>query len=112
MTRDYFRKSVKAMVQTYPDLAGIGLTPGENMRKHSIEEKEDWAFETYGQGVLDAVAEDPDRKIMFIHRQHDTGVDTVLNHFKPLIDHPNIDFIFSFKYAKAHVYSALTMPYP
>ena len=110
-TRDYFRKTVKAMVQTYPDLAGIGLTPGENMRKFSIEKKEDWAFATYGQGVLDAVTEDPDRKIMFIHRQHDTGVDTVLNHFKPLIDHPNIDFIFSFKYAKAHVYSALTMPF-
>ncbi|TWU44229.1 Exo-beta-D-glucosaminidase precursor [Novipirellula aureliae] len=111
ITRDYFRKSVKAMVQTYPDLAGIGLTPGENMRKHSVEQKEDWAFETYGQGVLDALAEDPDRKIMFIHRQHDTGVDAVLNRFKPLMDHPNIEFIFSFKYAKAHVYSALTMPF-
>jgi len=46
ITRDYFRKSVKAMVQTYPDLAGIGLTPGENMRKHSTAEKEDWVFET------------------------------------------------------------------
>ena len=110
-TRYYFRKTVKAMVQTYPDLAGIGLAPGENMRKHSVEQKEEWVFDTYGQGVLDAVTEDPDRKIMFIHRQHDTGVDTVLNHCKPLIDHPNVEFIFSFKYAKAHVYSALTMPY-
>ena len=110
-TRDYFRKTIKAMVQTYPDLAGIGLAPGENMRKHSIEQKEAWVFDTYGQGILDAVTEDPDRKIMFIHRQHDTGVDTVLNHCRPLIDHPNVDFIFSFKYAKAHVYSALTMPY-
>lgn len=81
------------------------------MRKHSVEQKEEWVFETYGQGVLDALAEDPDRKILFIHRQHDTGVDTVLNHFQPLIDHPNIDFIFSFKYAKAHVYSALTQPF-
>lgn len=110
-TRDYFRKSVKAMVQAYPDLAGIGLSPGENMRKHPVEEKEDWVFDTYGQGVLDAVTEDPDRTIMFIHRQHDTGVDTVLEYCKPLIDHPNVDFIFSFKYARAHVYSALTMPY-
>ena len=110
-TRDYFRKTIKAMVQTYPDLAGLGLAPGENMRKHSIEQKEEWVFDTYGQGILDAVTEDPDRKIMFVHRQHDTGVDTVLNHCKPLIDHPNVDFIFSFKYAKAHVYSALTMPY-
>ena len=111
-TRDYFRKSVKAMVQTYPDLAGIGLTPGENMRKHSTQEKEDWVFETYGKGVMDALAEDPERKIKFIHRQHDTGVDSVLEYFQPLIDHPRIDFFFSFKYAKAHVYSALTMPFP
>ena len=110
-TRDYFRKSVKAMVLTYPDLAGIGLTPGENMRKHSNEQKEDWVFETYGRGVLDAVAADPERKIRFIHRQHDTAVEPVLNLFQPLIDHPNIDFFFSFKYAKAHVYSALEMPF-
>ena len=110
-TKDYFRKSVKAMVQTYPDLAGIGLTPGENMRKHTVEAKEDWVFDTYGQGVLDAVKEDPDRKILFIHRQHDTGVDTVLDRFQPVIDNPNVEFIFSFKYAKAHVYSALKMPF-
>jgi hypothetical protein len=111
ITRDYFRKTVKQMVLTYPDLAGIGLTPGENMRKHPNELKEEWVFETYGQGVLDAVAEEPDRKIIFIHRQHDTEVEPVLNRFQPLVDHPNIDFIFSFKYAKAHVYSALTQPY-
>jgi len=111
-TRDYFRKSVKAMVLTYPDLAGIGLTPGENMRKHSVEEKEDWVFETYGRGVMDALGEDPERKIKFIHRQHDTGVDAVLKQFQPLIEHPNVDFFFSFKYAQAHVYSAVTMPFP
>ena len=111
VTRDYFRKSVKAMVQTYPDLAGIGLTPGENMRKHSMEKKEEWVYETYGKGVLDAVAEDPDRKIKFIHRQHDTAVEAVLDRFKPLIENPNIDFFFSFKYAKAHVYSAVEQPF-
>jgi len=113
-TRDYFRKSVKQMILTYPDLAGIGLAPGENMRKHKSEAKEDWAFETYGQGVLDAVAEDPDRKVMFIHRQHDSHVPPILERFKPLIDNPNVEFIFSFKYAKAHVYSCLlyTSPSP
>ena len=110
-TRDYFRKSVKAMIQTYPDLAGIGLTPGENMRKHSQKKKEEWVFDTYGKGVLDAVEEDPNRKIIFIHRQHDTSVEPVLDRFKPLVNHPNIDFIFSFKYAKAHVYSAVEMPF-
>ena len=31
ITRDYFRKSVKQMFISYPDLQGIGLTTGENM---------------------------------------------------------------------------------
>ena len=30
-TIDYFRQSVKALILTYPDLAGIGITTGENM---------------------------------------------------------------------------------
>ena len=107
-TRDYFRQSVKQMFLTYPDLAGIGLTTGENMEGASFEEKEDWAFATYAQGVLDAAKELPGRKITFIHRQHQTGALDIARKFKPLIDHPDIDFIFSFKYAQAHVYSSTT----
>ena len=111
ITRDYFRKSVKQLILTYPDLGGVGLTTGENMPGANKSEKEDWAYETYGQGALDAVAEDPNHKIMFIHRQHEAGASVIAERFKPVVEHPNIDFIFSFKYAKAHVYSALTMPY-
>ncbi len=110
-TKDYFRKSVKELILTYPDLGGIGLTTGENMPGASKTEKEDWAFETFGQGALDAIAEDPDHKIMFIHRQHEAGTSAIIERFKPVVENPNIEFIFSFKYAKAHVYSALTMPY-
>ena len=111
VTRDYFRKSVKQMLVSYPDLAGIGLTTGENMYGHSFQEKEDWAFETYGQGVLDAAADMPDRKITFIHRQHMAAANDISKRFKPLIDDDDIEFIFSFKYAKAHVMSALEQPY-
>ena len=68
-TTDYFRKSVKQMLLTYPDLAGIGLTAGEHMPKMTQEQKEDWAFATYGRGVLDAAALQPGRKITFVHRQ-------------------------------------------
>jgi hypothetical protein len=110
-TRDYFRQSVKQMFLTYPDLAGIGLTTGENMEGAGFEEKEDWAFETYAQGVLDAAKEQPGRKITFIHRQHQTGALDIAHKFKPLVDHPDIDFIFSFKYAQAHVYSSTTQPF-
>jgi hypothetical protein len=31
--------------------------------------------------------------------------------FEPLVEHPNVNFIFSFKYAKAHVYSSVNQPY-
>jgi hypothetical protein len=110
VTRDYFRKSVERLLLTYPDLAGIGITSGENMEGEP-EAKEEWVFDTYGLGILDAVKQSPGRKIRFIHRQHQTGADMVLNRFQPLIDHPDIDFIFSFKYAKAHVYSETRQPY-
>ncbi len=111
VTRDYFRKSVKQMFLTYPDLAGIGLTTGENMKGSSVEEKEDWAFDTYAMGLLDAAAEMPDRKFTFIHRQHQTGALDIAEKFDPLVQHNNIEFIFSFKYAKAHVMSATEQPY-
>lgn len=111
VTRDYFRKSVKQMFVTYPDLAGIGLTTGENMHDAGFAEKEDWAFETYARGVLDAAVEMPDRKFTFIHRQHQTGALDIAAKFKEIIDHPNIEFLFSFKYAKAHVMSATRQPY-
>jgi len=110
-TTDYFRKSVEQMFLTYPDLAGIGLTTGENMHGASFQQKEDWAFNTYAQGMLDAAKQQPGRKFTFIHRQHQTGALDIAKKFAPLIDHENIEFIFSFKYAKAHVYSSTTQTY-
>jgi len=111
ITRDYFRKSVKQMFITYPDLAGIGLTTGENMAGSNNEEKEDWAYQTYAQGVLDAAAEMTDRKITFIHRQHQTGAREIADKFRLLIDNKNIEFLFSFKYAQAHVLSSVKQPF-
>jgi len=110
-TADYFRKSVKQMFVTYPDLAGIGLTAGENMPGMSTAQKEAWAFATYGQGVLDAAAAQPGRKIILIHRQHQTGAQDIAKTFKALIDHPDIEFSFSFKYAQAHVFSSTQQPF-
>jgi len=103
---EYFRASVREMFRTYPLLAGIGLTTGENMPGAGFEAKENWAFETYGRGVLDAAGAQPGRKITLIHRQHQTGADDIARRFRPLIEHPDIRFLFSFKYAKAHVYSS------
>jgi hypothetical protein len=110
-TRDYFRASVRALFDTYPDLAGIGLTTGENMPAASFEEKEQWAFSTYGLGVLEASRAHPARNITFIHRQHQTRARDIADEFRALIDAPNIEFLFSFKYAEAHVMSSTRQPY-
>jgi len=110
-TTDYFRKSVKQMFLTYPDLAGIGLTTGENMDNMSTAQKEAWALATFGQGVLDAAAAQPGRKITLIHRQHQTGAQNIAKTFQPLVDNPDIRFIFSFKYAQAHVFSSTVQPF-
>ena len=105
-TVDYFRASVRAMFRTYPLLRGIGLTTGENMGDASFEAKEAWAFATYGQGTLDAARAEPQRKFRFIHRQHQTRAQDIASTFEPLIDTPNVDFVFSFKYAQAHALSS------
>ncbi len=97
ITTDYFRKSVKQMFVSYPDLAGIGLTTGENMYDYDLTEKEDWAFNTYAMGVLDAAEAMPDRKFTFIHRQHMAGAMDIAAKFKPIVDHPNIEFQFSMR---------------
>lgn len=111
VTADYFRQSVRQMFQTYPDLQGVGLTTGENMPSASAAQKEDWAFRTYGQGILDAAAAQPDRQFTLIHRQHMTGASAVIDRFAPVREKQNIEFVFSFKYAQAHVMSATRQPF-
>ncbi|HEU4583807.1 MAG TPA: hypothetical protein VFS67_36370 [Polyangiaceae bacterium] len=106
ITVDYFRASVRALFRTYPLLRGIGLTTGENMGQASFEAKEAWAFASYGQGTLDAARAEPGRRFRFIHRQHQARVDEIAESFQPLLEQANVDFVFSFKYAQAHVLSA------
>jgi hypothetical protein len=118
-TVEYFRASVREMFRTYPLLAGIGLTAGENMGEvkmysggvDSFNAKENWLFATYGQGVLDAARAEPGRQFRLIHRQHETGARDIAATFKPVIEHPNVDFVFSFKYAQAHALSSTTQTY-
>jgi len=105
-TRDYFRASVREMFRTYPLLAGMGLTVGENMGEASFQAKEDWALATYGQGVLDAARAQPQRQFRLIHRQHEAGAADIAATFAPVIAQPNVEFVFSFKYAQAHVLSS------
>lgn len=102
-TTDYFRKSVKSLFETYPLLAGIGVTAGENMHGLSPEEKEQWLWKTYGMGVMDAKKAFPGRKIRFIHRYWMSKIPEITKYFDGFDD--DVDFNFSFKYAKARLYA-------
>jgi len=118
-TRDYFRASVRELFRTYPLLAGIGLTAGENMGEvkfysggvDDFHARENWLFATYGQGVLDAARAEPGRKFRLIHRQHETKAQDIASTFAPLLAQPNVDFVFSFKYAQAHALSSTTQTF-
>ncbi len=106
ITKAYFRASVREMVKTYPLLGGMGITAGEGM-PHDMESKvkEKWLWDTYGEGVRDALKLDPKRDFPMIHRFHWTAQSEILDAFK---DYP-CTFDFSFKYSVAHMYS-ITKP--
>ena len=108
ITKKYFRASVREMVQTYPLLAGMGITAGEGM-PHDMDSKakEAWLWDTYGEGVRDALKDDPARNFHMIHRFHWTAQGDILDAFK---DYPG-KFEFSFKYSVAHMYSITNPPF-
>jgi len=107
-TIDYFRKSVRETVLTYPLLAGMGITAGERMQHRTDEfSKEKWLWKTYGEGIRDALRLRPDRKFRLIHRYHQTAQSEILAEWK---DYPG-PFDLSFKYAIAHMYSTPKPPF-
>ena len=108
ITKKYFRASVREMVTTYPLLAGLGITAGEGM-PHDMDSKvkERWLWDTYGEGVRDALKNEPKREFGMIHRFHWTAQSDILDAFK---DYPGT-FDFSFKYSVAHMYSIPKPPF-
>jgi len=117
VTKDYFRKSVRALCNTYPLLAGVGLTTGENMGNITDEQKELWAWDTYGLGISDAMADaqnpasphySPERKIKLIHRAHQADLKEIIEVFSALPGRTNAEssLLFSFKYSQAHMLSS------
>jgi hypothetical protein len=108
ITIDYFRKSVRAMLVTYPRLAGIGMTAGENMQNLQGDySKENWLSKTYGAGVEDVRKLQPERSINLIHRMNQANLNQVL---PPWMDYPK-PFDLSYKYSAAHMYSLAAPPF-
>jgi hypothetical protein len=109
VTIDYLRKSVRALFETYPLLAGIGVTAGERMHGLSKDEKEIWLWNTYGLGVMDAKKKFPGRPIRFIHRYWMTDIPEITKHFEGFDE--DISFNFSYKYVKARLYAHTDPPF-
>ena len=108
VTIDYFRKSVRETVLTYPLLAGMGITAGEEMKERKDEfAKETWLWKTYGEGIRDALKLQPGRDFRLIHRYHQTALPPILEAWKP---YPSI-FDLSFKYSVAHMLSSPAPPF-
>lgn len=103
ITIDYMRKTVRSLFETYPLLAGIGITAGENMKRITPDQKENWLWKTYGMGVMDAKKAFPNRKIRFIHRYWMSKIPEITKHFEGFNE--DITFNFSYKYAKARLYA-------
>lgn len=111
VTRDYVYCGVKALMDTYPLLAGIGVTAGENMDFIGASTDADSTYfqsdiefisDTYGRGIKDYLAEHPKRQFRLIHRMQMAKYDHIMEQFK---DFP-CDFEISFKYSQAHMYSS------
>jgi hypothetical protein len=107
-TIDYFRKSVRDTLLTYPLLAGFGITAGENMQNLKGDlSNEKWLWKTYGEGITDVKKLQPHRRVRLIHRFHQTDQTSVLADWK---EYPG-PFDFSYKYSVAHMYSSPTPPF-
>ncbi len=61
--KDYTRECVKEVIDTYPNLTGLGITLGEGMGGMKAEEREQWLLDSFIEGMRMA-----SRKIKFIHR--------------------------------------------
>ena len=103
VTIDYLRKSVKSLFETYPLLAGIGVTAGEHMKRLTPDQKEQWLWKTYGLGVMDAKKAFPGRKIRFIHRYWQSKIPEITKHFEGFDE--DVEFNFSYKYVRARLYA-------
>jgi len=101
-TITYMRKAMVKLLETYPDLDGFGVTNGEN------KSTEQFLWETYGKGMFEYAAANPERKLRFIHRWHWTTLTKIKTDFKPLLSLKNVTFDMSYKWSVAHMYSTPT----
>lgn len=99
VTADYIRCAVRALLETYPLLAGIGITSGENM----AGDETDIPFlrNTYAAAIEEYCAQHPGRGVELIHRMQYARYGQIRQEYQNF----GGKFSVSFKYAQAHIHS-------
>jgi len=106
-TINYHYKSMLALLETYPELDGFGISGGDGM-SGSTEEKTQWTWDAMGKAVYDYLARNPSRRFTLIRRRLGTSVQLCNQIFEPLKTLSNATLQLSQKYAMAHMYSTPT----
>ena len=106
ITRTYIYRSVTALLETYPLLAGLGVTAGEHMSSDAQRDIP-YLYETYAQAISDYLDAHPQRKFQFIHRTHWAASDSIKKYYSSY-KHP---FALSFKYSQAHLHTTVNPPF-
>lgn len=112
-TKTYLGNSLKALIETYPELDGFGVSIGDGMPSGWGEsQKQAWSWDVYGKAMKEYLDANPGRKFHLIHRSLGIGPDTFYGtgtgNYNPLISTKNAQVDFSVKYAMAHMYSTPT----
>lgn len=109
VTIDYTRASVRALLRSYPLLAGLGITAGEHMDRFAggAERNQAWLRATYGAALQDIAVEQPDRELRLIHRSHWSDLGQVTAAFSGV----GLPAEFSYKYSSAHLHTSTRPPY-
>lgn len=63
LVKRYTRECITQLLEEYPTLTGLGLTLGEGMAGMTPQQREDWMFETYIEGMRRS-----GRKVKLVHR--------------------------------------------
>lgn len=105
-TIKYLRTAVKELVLSYPSITAIGVAAGEcdDESLKGDDSTEAYIYKTYGLGVMDAIKEQPDRKIRFIWRNHSTEMEDVEEQFTSKYKGGPVDV--SVKYVVGRIHSS------
>ena len=88
-TTDYMYKSMRALLETYPELDGFGITAGDGM-DGTAQENTTWTWNAMGKAARDYLSENPSRKFNLINRSVGSSPEAWNAIYAPLKAAPNV----------------------